>query len=294
MGAVFTAQAAGLALGYYTVSLLADRFGRRNIIVACAAIFGLLTLATTQVTTLDALVARALSGFRLVRRNAAQRGRVTGRVPARCQTTTIAHLGIHCAWTGRIARRRCSARAFVAYFSWRAAFWTGGVMLLITTVLLYFRLPESCRYWLLRDPSDVRIGETLAQIDPGFHAPPGSLFVTTEPAGRGLALVQLFRDGRTSLTLLLWVASGAALCVTATLTAWLPSLLHTLGTLDAAMASRASSVSALGATIAPLMVTFLMRHISQARALSVMFVAGALAMMLFAAVASVPRRLPGY
>ena len=36
MGAVFTAQAAGLALGYYTVSLLADRFGRRRIIVARA------------------------------------------------------------------------------------------------------------------------------------------------------------------------------------------------------------------------------------------------------------------
>src|SRR5690349_21211998 len=56
MGAVFTAQAAGLALGYYTVSLLADRFGRRNILIACAGLFGVLTLATTQVTTLDALV----------------------------------------------------------------------------------------------------------------------------------------------------------------------------------------------------------------------------------------------
>ena len=37
------------------------------------------------------------------------------------------------------------------------------------------------------------------------------------------------------------------------------------------------------------MVTFLMRHISQARALSVMFIAGALALMLFAGVARVPR-----
>jgi AAHS family 4-hydroxybenzoate transporter-like MFS transporter len=36
------------------------------------------------------------------------------------------------------------------------------------------------------------------------------------------------------------------------------------------------------------MVTFLMRHISQARALSVMFVAGALALMLFAGVARHP------
>jgi AAHS family 4-hydroxybenzoate transporter-like MFS transporter len=61
-----------------------------------------------------------------------------------------------------------------------------------------------------------------------------------------------------------------------------------VGTLDPAVASRASSVSALGATIAPLIVTFLMRHISQARALSVMFIAGAFAMMLFARVAQAP------
>jgi AAHS family 4-hydroxybenzoate transporter-like MFS transporter len=287
MGAVFTAQAAGLALGYYTVSLLADRFGRRNIIVACAAIFGLLTLATTQVTTIDALVVVRFLAF-------ASFGGMLPNVVAllaeflpdarRRQLLTwvfIAH-GLGASLGGLLGP------SFVEYFSWRAAFWTGGVILLITTVFLYFRLPESCRYWLLRDPSDVRIGETLTRIDPSFRAPPGSLFVTSEPAGSGLALVQLFRDGRTPLTLLLWVASGAALCVTATMTAWLPSLLHTLGTLDAAVASRASSVSALGATIAPLMVTYLMRHISQARALSVMFVGGALALMLFALVAQFP------
>jgi MFS transporter, AAHS family, 4-hydroxybenzoate transporter len=287
MGAVFTAQAAGLALGYYTVSLLADRFGRRNIIIACAAIFGLLTLATTQVTTIDAMVVVRFLAF-------ASFGGMLPNVVAllaeflpdarRRQLLTwvfIAH-GLGASLGGLLGP------TFVTYFSWRAAFWTGGVALLITTFLLYLRLPESCRYWLLRDPSDVRIGEALTRIDPSFRAPPGSLFVTNELAGRGLALTQLFQDGRTPLTLLLWVASGAALCVTATLTAWLPSLLHTLGTLDPAVASRASSVSALGATIAPLMVTFLMRYISQARALSVMFVGGALALMLFAGVAQVP------
>jgi MFS transporter, AAHS family, 4-hydroxybenzoate transporter len=287
MGEVFTAQAAGLAVGYYAVSLIADRFGRRNILVLCAAMFGLLTLATAHVTTLDALVLVRFFAF------VAFGGMLPNVVALlaeflpdarRRQLLTwvfIAH-GLGAAVGGLLGP------SFVAYFSWRAAFWTGGVVLLITTVFLYMRLPESCRFWLLRDPSDARIGETLTRIDPNFRAPPGAIFVTDEPVGRGLPLVQLFQDGRATLTLLLWVASGAALCVTATLTAWLPSLLHTLGTLDPSVASRASSVSALGATIAPLMVTLLMRRISQARALSVMFIAGALAMMLFAGVAQFP------
>jgi AAHS family 4-hydroxybenzoate transporter-like MFS transporter len=287
MGAVFTAQAVGLAVGYYTVSLLADRFGRRHIIVACAAIFGLLTLATAQVTTIDALVLVRFFAF------VAFGGMLPNVVALlaeflpdarRRQLLTwvfIAH-GLGASLGGLLGP------SFVAYLSWRAAFWTGGAVLLITTVLLYLRLPESCRYWLVRDPSDVRIGQTLTRIDPNFRAPEGSIFVTDEAVGRGLPLVQLFRDGRASLTILLWVASGAALSVTATLTAWLPSLLHVVGKLDPSVASRASSVSALGATIAPLMVTYFMRHISQARALSVMFIAGALAMMLFAAVARFP------
>jgi AAHS family 4-hydroxybenzoate transporter-like MFS transporter len=287
LGAVFTAQAVGLALGYYTIPLLADRFGRRKIIIACGALFGLLTLATAQVTTIDALVVVRLFAF-------ASFGGMLPNVVAllaeflpnarRPQLLTwvfIAH-GLGAALGGLLGP------TFVAYLSWRAAFWTGGAVMLITTILLYLRLPESCRFWLLRNPSDVRIGQTLEKVDPTFRAAAGSTFVTDEPAGRGLPLMQLFQDGRASLTVLLWVASGAALSVTATLTNWLPSLLHTVGRLDAAVASRASSVSALGATIAPLMVTVLMRHIRQARALSAMFIAGALGLMLFAGVARFP------
>jgi AAHS family 4-hydroxybenzoate transporter-like MFS transporter len=287
MGAVFTAQAVGLALGYYTIPLLADRFGRRNTIIACAAIFGLLTLATAQVATLDALVLVRFFAFfsfgGMLPNVVALLAEFlpNARRPQLLTWVFIAH-GLGAALGGLLGP------TFVAYLSWRAAFWTGGVVLLITTALLYLRLPESVRYWLLRDPSDPRIGETLAKVDPNFSAPPGSTFVTDEPAGRGLPLVQLFRDGRAPLTLLLWVASGAALSVTATLTNWLPSLLHTVGTLDPSVASRASSVSALGAAIAPVMVTFLMRHTTQARTLSTMFIAGALGLMLFAGVAKFP------
>jgi AAHS family 4-hydroxybenzoate transporter-like MFS transporter len=267
--------------------LLADRFGRRNTIIACAAIFGLLTLATAQVATLDALVLVRFFAFfsfgGMLPNVVALLAEFlpNARRPQLLTWVFIAH-GLGAALGGLLGP------TFVAYLSWRAAFWTGGVVLLITTALLYLRLPESVRYWLLRDPSDPRIGETLAKVDPNFSAPPGSTFVTDEPAGRGLPLVQLFRDGRAPLTLLLWVASGAALSVTATLTNWLPSLLHTVGTLDPSVASRASSVSALGAAIAPVMVTFLMRHTTQARTLSTMFIAGALGLMLFAGVAKFP------
>jgi MFS transporter, AAHS family, 4-hydroxybenzoate transporter len=49
MGAVFSAQAVGFAVAYYTIPLIADLLGRRNVIIICAALFALLTYATTQV-----------------------------------------------------------------------------------------------------------------------------------------------------------------------------------------------------------------------------------------------------
>src|SRR5215475_12176073 len=41
MGAVFSAQAIGFAVAYYTIPPLADLIGRRNIIIVCALCFAL-------------------------------------------------------------------------------------------------------------------------------------------------------------------------------------------------------------------------------------------------------------
>ncbi len=52
---IFVFQTIGLGLGAYAVSPFADRFGRRNIILVCTALLGVLTLAGTFATSVGEL-----------------------------------------------------------------------------------------------------------------------------------------------------------------------------------------------------------------------------------------------
>jgi AAHS family 4-hydroxybenzoate transporter-like MFS transporter len=145
MAFVFTAQAAGMALGFYTIPMLADRIGRRGLIIAGSALFGVLTLAST--------VAVDLRQFAIVRFLAfASLGGTMPNIVAlvaefmptvrRGRLLTwlfIAH-GLGASIAGLIGP------TLVAYHSWQAAFWAGGGLLLAFVPFLYLYLPESCRF----------------------------------------------------------------------------------------------------------------------------------------------------
>src|SRR5258706_349717 len=61
---IFVFQTIGLGLGAYAVSPFADRFGRRNIILICTALLGVLTLAGTFATSVGELaVLRFVASF---------------------------------------------------------------------------------------------------------------------------------------------------------------------------------------------------------------------------------------
>jgi len=287
MGFVFTAQAAGMALGYYTIPMLADRIGRRNIIIMGSALFGLLTLASTLATTLEQFMVVRFLAF------ASLGGTLPNIVALVAEFMPTVRRGRLLTWLF-IAHGLGASIAglfgptIVALHSWQAAFWAGGGLLLLMVPFLYLHLPESCRFLIVRDPTDARIGRTLQRVDPAFRAAPGTVFTTSEASPSGIPLVGLFRDGRAPMTLLLWLAMGSALCVTATLSAWLPSYLHVLGGLDTSTATHMSAVSAFGAIAGPLLLTFLMKRLGMPVSLMLALVLGFVAMSLLALVGGTP------
>jgi len=277
MAFVFTAQAAGMAIGFYTIPILADRIGRRGIVLVGSALFGLLTLLSTAVTTLPEFTVVRFLAF------AAMGGTMPNVVALATEFMPETRRGKLLTWLYIGHGLGASVAGlvgptFVAYHSWQSALWAGGVALLLFVPLLYVHLPESCRYLLTRDPSDPRIGMTLRKIDPALDCPAGTSFTTTEAQTRGSPIVGLFRDGRATMTLLLWAAMGSTLCVVATLTSWLPSYLHIFGGVEASTATRMSSVSAFGAIAGPVLLTLLMRRMELATSLLLMSFLGFFAM----------------
>ena len=286
MALVFSAQAAGMALGFYTIPVLADRIGRRGIIVTCSVLFALLTLLSTQVGSLNAFVAVRFLAF------AAFGGTLPNIVALMAEFMPESRRGKLLTWLFIGHGLGASLAGFVGpsfvhYHSWQAAFWAGGVVLLLITPLLFLYLPESCRYLLVRNPRDPRIGRILARVDPNFRAPADATYVTAEVRSPGSPLTGLFRQGRAQLTILLWIGMGSALCATATFSAWLPSYLHVLGGLETSVATRMSAVSALGAIGGPILLTWLMGRIGLPRSLALTFCISAIVMIGLTAVASV-------
>ena len=284
MGFVFTAQAAGMALGFYTIPILADRIGRRGIIVIGSAMFGILTIASTMVADLtEFTIVRFLAfmalGGTMPNIVALVSEFMPGSRRGRLLTWLFIAHGLGASLAGLIGP------TFVAIHSWQLAFWAGGVLLLIFVPFLYAFMPESCRFLITRDPSDPRIAETMRRVDSAFEVEPGATFHSAEQTVSGSPIAGLFRDGRAPMTLLLWMAMGGALCVTATLTAWLPSYLHLLGGLETATATRMSSVSAFGAMIGPLMLTIMMKRMGMPLSLAITLFIAFFAMLSLALVA---------
>ncbi|MGD9810860.1 MAG: MFS transporter [Sphingobium sp.] len=287
MAYVFIAQGAGMAVGFYTITVLADRIGRRNIILVGSVAFGILTIMSSLVSTLTEFTfVRFLSFLALggVFPNIIALSSEFMPASRRSRLLTwlfIAH-GMGASLAGLVGP------TFIAYHSWQAAFWAGGVALLLFVPFLYFTLPESCRYLVARDDSDPRIGETLQKVDPNFERAEGSSFFTEELKVKGSTIAGLFRDGRTPKTLLLWLGMGSSLYATAAITAWLPSYLHVLGGLPTSTATRMSSFSAFGAMSGPILLTYLMKRLGTPLSLCLTCVAAFVSMSALSLVVEIP------
>lgn len=277
MAYIFSAQAAGMALGFYTIPVLADRIGRRGIILVGCALFGVFTLLSTAVTTLEQFTLVRFLAF------AAMGGTMPNIVALATEFMPDKRRGKLLTWL-YIGHGLGAALAglvgptFVHYHSWQSALWAGGAALILSVPYLYFRLPESGRYLMTRNPQDDRIGAMLQKVDPSLSFAPGTTFVSNEERTHGSSVAALFRSSRAPMTLLLWLSMGSALFVVATLTSWLPSYLHLLGGVETATATRMSSVSALGAIVGPLFLTLLMMRFGLASSLALMSVIGFLSM----------------
>ncbi|MEZ5709295.1 MAG: MFS transporter [Blastomonas sp.] len=287
MGFIFTAQAAGMALGFYTVPILADRIGRRGIMLIGAAAFGVLTIISAMVTTMESFAfVRFLGFFALGGTWPNIIALASEFMPesrrSRLLTWLFISHGMGASFAGFVGP------TFVALHSWQSAFWAGGIAMLIFVPFMARVLPESIRYLVNRDGSDPRVGQILQRVDPGLAWSSGDTFFTRETKVAGSTVFGLFRDGRAVMTMLLWLGMGSSLYVTATLTAWLPSYLHVLGGLETSTATRMSAFSALGSISGPVMLTYLMKRFGTPLALCLTCAGAFITMMGISLVAEFP------
>ncbi len=228
LGPIFSAGLFGLMLGAFVFGPIADRHGRKSTICACAAIFGVLTIAATAAGSVHQLMLfRFLAGLGLAGAMPNAIALVAEYSPSRVRGRMLTIL-IYAFSPGAAVGGVLAAWAIPA-FGWRAVIVAGGVAPLLLLPVLWRALPESLRFLALRDARHPRIGPTLGRFIPSSSLAGADGPWTTSDMETSASPKLLFADRRAATTLLLWTGFFMNLIVLYFLANYLPTVLSADG-----------------------------------------------------------------
>jgi AAHS family 4-hydroxybenzoate transporter-like MFS transporter len=215
-------------LGAMFLAPLADRVGRRTVIVYSCVAFGVLTLLTPVVDSLLPLtVLRFFTGLGLGAALPNAIGLASEYAPHKRRALAVMFVGSGIS-LGAIGAGMATAR-LVEPYGWRAIFILGGILPLVLAVLLARALPESIRFAALVPSRQDEAKRLLRKIKPELGADDDIEIVSHDPEGGKATVRDLFGDGRGVATLCLWVTFFMSLLNVYLAINWLPTSLEASG-----------------------------------------------------------------
>lgn len=228
LGPVFGAGLFGMLVGSLTLSVLADKIGRRPVLIWATVFFAVCMLLTVYARTIAELQAiRFIGGLGLgaIMPNAMamasefspKNKRVTLMMLVSCGYTIGAVLGgVLSAW-------------LIPLWGWKSVFYVGGIFPLLMAVLMYFWMPESMQFLVVKGRRLAEVGKTLKKIDPLLKIDANTRYVVPESKQSGSPVIELFREGRAAATVILWVVNFMNLLNLYFLSSWLPTIATSVG-----------------------------------------------------------------
>lgn len=227
---VLSAALFGLAAGALFSGPLADRLGRKSVLVGSVAVFAVSCLASgfsPDIWTLAVL--RFVTGLGL---GAAMPNAVT-LMSEYCPDSRRATLtnAMFCGFPLGAAFGGFLAAWMIPHFGWRSVLILGGAAPLLLLVALIVLLPESVRHMVANNYPAERIRKVLARIA-GDAVQGVQRFVMTEArpeaqasSGMGVVLSREYRVG----SIMLWIAYFMGLVIFYALMNWMPVLFKEAG-----------------------------------------------------------------
>lgn len=278
LGWVFSAGTLGATVGALICGLVADRVGRKMVLVVATAGFGVFTLATTLTDGFASLAAfRFATGLGLGGAVPCFVALTSEYAPASRRATAVTLL-----WAafplGGMTGGFLNA-SLLHLVGWRALFVVWGVVPLFVAASLAVWLPESVRFLLAHRSNSKEVGRIVDRLSPGATAG-GAVFTAREVELPGFALRHLFVEGRAMGTVPLWVISFLVFGALTVIAVWTPALL-TAQNFPSADAAMVVGFNGLGSFIGTSAAGRLIERFGAARVMIPAFVLAALALMLY-------------
>jgi AAHS family 4-hydroxybenzoate transporter-like MFS transporter len=226
LGPIFTASLIGMLIGAPLFGWVGDRYGRRFAILTGVFIYGGFTLASAGAETQpELLMLRFFTGLGLGGVPANAVALVAEYAPARVRATLIvvAQIGLT---VGSMLPAVISG-FLEAHYGWRSQFIVGGTAPLVIGLALLVWLPESLKFMVLTKQPIHKIVQIANALDPELGAVSNTSFVVPMTGIRGAErfhIKQLFADGLTWITPLIWALFICYLMANYFLHSWMPIL----------------------------------------------------------------------
>jgi len=223
LGTVLTAALIGVLFGSILLSMLADKLGRRPVLLGATLFFSIATLVTAFVQTVPELIAiRFVAGVALgsIMPNAMALVGEFSPHRARVPLMVVVAVGFNVGATlGGVV-----SFWLIPHYGWRSIFYFGGAVPLVIGGLMAFLLPESPQFLALHGKSPGKLGHLLQRVDSFLAITPNTRFIVREHRETGLPMVKLFQEGRATRTVLLWTVYFMNLLNLYFLSSWLPTV----------------------------------------------------------------------
>ena len=226
---VFGAGLFGLMIGALASGPLADRYGRKIVVLVSTLTFAVFALATTQAQTVDQLwILRFLTGIGVGGLMPNSIALTAEYAPKRIRATVVAimFLGFPLGagaggWIGA---------ALIPDYGWHSLFILGGVIPLVLLPIAIFALPESIRFLVNRGDRPTTVAALLNRMARRHDFEGNETFTMTEEKRLpGFAVKHLLSEGRALNTSLLWITFFSNLLIIYYLNSWLPLVLRGSG-----------------------------------------------------------------
>ncbi len=229
LGPVMSAALIGMVFGALGSGPLADRFGRKGVLVGAVLVFGGFSLASAYASNVDQLlVLRFLTGLGLGAGMPNATTLLSEYTPERLKSLLVTSM--FCGFNLGMAGGGFISAKMIPAYGWHSLLVIGGVLPLLLALVLMVWLPESARFLVVRNRGTDKVRKTLSPIAPQVVAEAGSFSVPEQKAVAARNVFAVIFSGTYGLgTVLLWLTYFMGLVIVYLLTSWLPTLMRDSG-----------------------------------------------------------------